>query len=549
MRRKKRTVWVTGHKNPDTDSICSAIAYAHLKNQIHPDYNYIPVRAGHRNEETHFVLEHFHVKTPRFVTNVQTQVQDIAYREMKLVSKDISLMRAWSMMRELSVMTLPIGEGDHLEGLITIGDIATAYMEVADSWILSAAKTYYKNIVETLDGEMIVGDITARFEKGKVLVGAANPDEMEKFIEPHDMVILGNRYEAQLCAIEMEAECIVVTQGAPVSKTIQKLATERGCSIIVTKYDTFTASRLLNQSMPIEHFMIGEPLDTFRPDDTMDHVKETMAKLRHRYFPIVDKDGKFLGMLSKRNLLDMVPKAVILVDHNEKTQALDGIEEAEILEIIDHHRLGSLETMQPVFFRNQPVGCTSTIVYSMYLENQVEIPKDMAGMMCSAILSDTLMFRSPNCTQADRTAAEALAKIAGIDLESFAAEMFHAATNYEKRPVEDIFKQDLKKFSMGDRKFEIGQISFLSDADVEGLKERVLNHMQELIERGDSEGIYFMMTNIVKESTELLFKGNGTRDIVDEAFHENTGEDSVVLPGIVSRKKQLVPQLMATMHQ
>ncbi|MBE5905380.1 MAG: putative manganese-dependent inorganic diphosphatase [Lachnospiraceae bacterium] len=549
MKHKKRTVWVTGHKNPDTDSICSAIAYAYLKNQINPEYEYVPVRAGHRNEETHYVLDYFEVETPRYVTNVQTQVQDISYREMDLVPGDISLMKAWKMMRELSVMTLPIGYDHEIEGLITIGDIATAYMEVADSWVLSAAKTYYRNIVETLEGEMIVGDIDTRFESGKVMVAAANPNEVEKFIEPGDMVILGNRYEAQLCAIEMEAACLIITQGAEVSKTIQKLATERGCYVIVTPYDTFTASRLLNQSMPIEHFMVPTPLNTFKPEDTVGHVKETMAKLRHRYFPIVDDKGSFLGMLSKRNLLESMPKAVILVDHNEKSQALDGIEEAEILEIIDHHRLGSLETMQPVFFRNQPVGCTATIIYSMFVENQVEIPQKIAGLLCSAILSDTLMFRSPTCTSLDREACAMLAAIAGIQVETFASEMFHAASNYEERPVEDIFKQDLKKFALGDQKFEIGQISFLSDKDVEGLKERVLEHMQERIDNGLSEGIYFMMTNIVKERTDLLFKGEGTREIVEDAFHENTLEDSVMLPGVVSRKKQLVPQLMATMHQ
>ncbi len=549
MSQRKRTVWVVGHKNPDTDSICSAIAYAYLKNKINEDCEYIPVRAGHRNEETHFVLDYFGVESPKFVTNVQSQVRDIDFRQVNVVPKDISLMKAWKLMRENDVMTLPIVEDDALIGLITIGDIATAYMEVADCWILSAAKTQYSNIVETLEGEMIVGDLNERFEEGKVIVAAANPEQMEEFIEPKDMVILGNRYESQLCAIEMEASCIVVTQGAKVSKTIQKLAVENNCTVITTPYDTFTATRLLNQSMSIEHFMIKEPLNKFKMDDTIKHVKETMAKLRHRYFPIVDDENHFLGMISKRNLLDMTPKAVILVDHNEKSQAVDGIDDAEILEIIDHHRLGSMETMQPVFFRNQPLGCTATIVYSMFNESGVEIPKHIAGVLCGAILSDTLMFRSPTCTSIDRDAAQQLAQIAEIDIEKFSAEMFHAGSNFEQRPVEEIFKQDLKKFGMGDKNFEIGQISYVSDSDVEGLKERLLNYMNERISNGTSEGIYFMLTNIVQETTELIFTGEGTKDIVDEAFHADTKESSVILPGVVSRKKQLVPQLMSTMHQ
>ena len=549
MKQRKRKVWVVGHRNPDTDSICSAIAYAYLKNQIDDNYEYVPIRAGHRNEETHFVLDYFNVESPRYVTNVQSQVKDIDFREINAVSKDISLMKALKIMRENDAMTLPITEGEELIGLITIGDIATAYMEVADSWILSAAKTQYANIVETLEGTLVVGDIAERFEGGKVIVAAASPDQMEDFIGPKDMVILGNRYESQLCAIEMNASCLVVTQGSQVSKTIQKLATERGCTIITTEYDTFTAARLLNQSMPIEHFMLKEPLTKFKMDDSVEYVRETMAKLRHRYFPIVDENNHFLGMLSKRNLLDMTPKALILVDHNEKSQAVDGIEDAEILEIIDHHRLGSMETMQPVFFRNQPLGCTATIIYSMYRESNVEIPKHIAGLLCGAILSDTLMFRSPTCTMVDQNAAKELAKIAQIDIESFSAEMFHAGSNFEQRPVDEIFNQDLKKFGMGDKKFEIGQISFMSDNDIIGLKERLLDFMEERVKSGASEGIYFMLTNIVQERTELLFVGSGTMDIVDEAFHENTGERSVVLPGVVSRKKQLVPQLMSTMHQ
>lgn len=549
MSNRKRTVWVTGHKNPDTDSICSAIAYAYLKNQICEDKEFVPIRVGHMNEETHFVLNYFGVEKPRYISNVQTQVRDIGFRETKGVSKDISLMKAWKLMKERDAMTLPILEDDVMVGLITIGDIATAYMEVADNRILAEAKTSYANIVETLEGTLLVGDINRTFSEGKVLVAAANPDQMEEYIAPHDLVILGNRYESQLCAIEMEAECIVVTQDVKVSMTIQKLAKEHNCQIICTPYDTFTAARLLNQSMPIGNFMIHEPLTKFRLDDTIDYVKETMAKLRHRYFPIVDAKNHCLGLLSKRNLLDMTPKALILVDHNEKSQAVDGIEEAEILEIIDHHRIGSMETMQPVFFRNQPLGCTATIIYNMFQESSVEVPKQIAGLLCSAILSDTLMFRSPTCTVIDKNAARELAEVAEIDIEKFASEMFHAGSNFVERSIEEIFSQDLKKFAMGEHSFEIAQISYLSDAEVEGLKERLLKYMDERVETKQSNGIYFMLTNIVKEKTTLLFKGDGTREIVDEAFHADTGEESVELPGIVSRKKQLVPQLMATMQQ
>ena len=493
---KKRKVWVAGHKNPDTDSICSAIAYAYLKNQTGTD-EYIPVRPGHLSEETYYVLKYFNVPKPLYITNVQSQVKDIDYRVVEGVDKEISLMKAWDIMRSNDVMTLPIVDGDKLLGLISLGDIATAYMDVMDNRILSQAKTQYKNIVGTLNGAMLVGDVENRFTEGKVLIGAANPDQMEKLIEKHDLIILGNRYESQLCAIEMGASCIIVTQNAEVSLTIQKLATERGCYIITTPYDTYTAARLLNQSMPIEHFMLTSKLTTFLPDDPVEKVKETMAKLRHRYFPVVDKDNCYLGLLSKRSLLDMTPKALILVDHNEKSQAVDGIDDAEVLEIIDHHRLGTLETMAPVFFRNQPLGCTATIIYLMYKEQHVEIPKEIAGLLCAAILSDTLIYRSPTCTEIDKKAVEELAAIAGIDPDIFATEMFRAGINFAQRSVDEIFKQDLKKFAIGEKTIEVAQLNFMAEEEIEGLEERLLEYMKNRISGGSVENIYFMMTFII----------------------------------------------------
>lgn len=547
---KKRTVWISGHKNPDTDSICSAIAYAHLKNSIDQTKNYVPIRCGHMNEETHYVLNYFGIKKPKYITSVQAQVSDIDFRDVNGIDRDMSLKKAWETMKVENVMTLPIVEDEELKGLITVGDIATAYMDVADNRILATAKTPYKNIVETLKGEMILGDEQKIFSEGKVLIAAATPDQVEEFIDPHDIVILGNRYESQLCAIEMDADCIIVTQSTQVSKTIQKLAADHDCAIIVTPYDTYTAARMLNQSMPVGKFMNEGPLRTFHLNDSVSLVKETMAKLRHRYFPIVNDDDHLLGFISKRNLLDMTPKAVILVDHNEKSQAIDGIDEAEVLEIIDHHRIGSLETMTPVYFRNMPLGCTASIIYMMYQENQVEIPKEIAGLLCGAILSDTLMYRSPTCTEFDKNTAEKLAKIAGIDVESFAAEMFHAGSNFEKRPIKEVFNQDLKKFSVGEATFEVGQINYMTDGEVDELKGRLIKYMEKEIEEKSSlDAIYFMLTSIVKESTELLFVGQGVRDLVDDAFHEDTKENSVWLPGVVSRKKQLVPSIMGTMNQ
>ncbi len=548
--KKARKTIVIGHRNPDTDSICSAICYANLKRAVTGE-DYQPGRAGKVNEETQFVLAHFGVEAPKLVENVKTQVRDIEIRETKGVKKNLSLKKAWNLMQEANVVTIPaVTEDGLLEGLITVGDIAKSYMNVYDSSILSKANTQYANIVETLEGAMVVGSEEAYFNEGKVLIAAANPDMMEYYISKGDLVILGNRYESQLCAIEMDAACIIVCEGAAVSLTIKKLAQEHGCTVMTTPYDTYTAARLVNQSMPISYFMKTEELITFELDDYIDDIKEVMASKRHRDFPILDKNGRYRGMISRRNLLGAKGKRIILVDHNEKTQAVEGMESAEILEIIDHHRLGTVETISPVFFRNQPVGCTATIVYQMYQENGVEIEPKIAGLLCSAIISDTLLFRSPTCTAVDREAALRLAEIAGIDVEKYAGSMFAAGSNLKGKTDAEIFYQDFKKFTIGKVSFGVGQISSLNAEELEELKGRLLPYIAKAREEHGMDMMYFMLTNILTESTELLCEGQGAEQLVAGAFHAGgeTGsgmKDHVVsLPGVVSRKKQLIPQIM-----
>lgn len=549
---EKRKTIVIGHKNPDTDSICSAICYANLKTSI-TGKEYVPCRAGHINEETQFVLNYFGVEAPELVSNVKTQVRDIEIRETAGVDRNISLKKAWNLMQDANVVTLPaVNANNVLEGLITVGDITKSYMNVLDSSILSKARTQYSNIIETLEGQLVIGEESAYFDQGKVLIAAANPDLMEYYIAPHDLVILGNRYESQLCAIEMEADCIIVCEGAAVSMTIRKLAQERGCTVITTPYDTYTAARLINQSMPISYFMKTENLITFEDGDFIDDIKDVMASKRHRDFPILDKDGKYKGMISRRNLLGARGKQIVLVDHNEKNQAVDGIENAEILEIIDHHKLGTVETIAPVFFRNQPLGCTATIVYQMYNENSVPMDKKIAGLLCSAIISDTLLFRSPTCTEIDKMAALALAGEAGIDINQYAREMFSAGSNLKSKTDDEIFYQDFKRFNSGKVSFGVGQISSLNADELDSLKERLLPYLKKAHKEHGVDMMFFMLTNILNESTILLYEGTGALPMLTNAFHleENTEEardsasGTVELPGVVSRKKQLIPAIM-----
>jgi len=416
---------------------------------------------------------------------------------------------------------------------------------VYDNHILAEAKTSYRNIIETLEGEMVVGDPDAIFDKGNVLVAAANPDLMENFIKEHDLVIQGNRYESQLCAIEMNADCIVVTNGAPISVTIKKLAEEKNCAVITTPYETFTVARLINQSMPISHFMKTSGLVKFSVDDDVHEIREIMAKERFRGFPVLDENGDYYGMISRRNLLGMKRKQVILVDHNERAQAVEGIENAEIVEIIDHHRLAAIETVQPVYFRNQPWGCTATIIYQMYREEGVEVDARTAGLLCSAIISDTLLFRSPTCTPVDKAAALELAAIAGVDADALGKEMFAAGSKLKNKTGQELFYQDYKVFDWEGTTVGIGQISSLDEVELAEVKKKVLDYMDKMSGRRGTDMFFIMLTSILHEYSEVLCDGQTALKLLKTAFPEALMEEkSGVLPGVVSRKKQLIPVLM-----
>lgn len=541
-----QNIYVIGHKNPDTDSICSAICYAHLKKAITGE-NYIPKRAGDINAETDFVLKFFKAEAPGYVENVYTQVKDVEYRHMDGVSENISIKRAWEKLSSTHATTLPaVDKHGKLIGVITVKDIAMSYMEVYDNTIISTAHTPYENIIETLSAELIVGNKKDIVKKGKVLIAAANPDMMENYISKDDIVILGNRYESQLCAIEMDAQCIIICDGAPASKTITKLAEEKNCSIISTPYDTYTVARLINQSIPIKHFMTTSNLITFSLEDYITDIREVMASKRHQYYPVLDEYGKYTGLISQRNYLNAHPKKVILVDHNEHAQTVDGIDEVTLLEVIDHHRIGGMQTMNPVYFRNQPLGCTATIIYQMYLENNIEIPEQIAGLLCSAIISDTLMFRSPTCTPMDENACRVLAGIAKIDIDKFASDMFNAGSNLKNRSFEEIFEQDYKEFNSEDFSFGIGQISAFNKDTLKNIKGGIKAYMENVYKEKDADILCFMLTNIFEESTELLYYGKDAEQLLAKAFNlESVSGGSIHLPDVVSRKKQVIPKIMS----
>lgn len=542
-----RKVGVIGHRNPDTDSICSAIAYAALKNAI-GEISCEPLRAGALNGETEYVLRRFGVAPPELCPDVSAQVMDIDIRPMPGTDGMTTVRKAWETMRDQQISTLPItDENGYLTGIITLKDLAMANMDISSTRFLSVSHTPYRNIIETLSGTLITGDPDGCVTTGKVVVGAASPELMEEVLEPGDLVLVANRYESQYCAVEMGAACIVVCTGSAVPKTIIRLAKEKGCTIISTPHDTYPASCMISQSVPISYYMLRNNLLTFRTTDSVEDVKEVMGKVRFVYFPVLDTEGKYVGVISRRNLLNLRRKQLILVDHNEKTQCVDGWEEAEILEIIDHHRIGNLETSGPVYFRNQPVGCTATVIYQMYQEADQDVPADIAGLLLSAILSDTLKFQSPTCTPLDVRTAKSLSALAGVEIDDLAQAMFEAGESLEGKTAEEIFQQDYKTFLQGSLQIGVGQGSFVSQANYDKARAMVSEYLSTA--KLNVDMAFYMLTSLQDQSAMILCAGDGAQALLSRAFHTEPTDGGVLLPGVVSRKKQFVPQLIRALQE
>ena len=550
MPKAAHKVVVIGHRNPDTDSICSAIAYAELKNKT-SDLVCEPRRAGKMNQETEFVLKKFGVKPPRMCTDVNPKIRDVDYREMPGILGSTSLRKAWEIMRDKQIDTLPVTSADNdLEGVITVKDIATANMDVFDTGILAKSRTSFRNILETLDGTMAVGSEDDVCTTGHIRIGTATPEMLESTVEKGDIVILTNRYESQLCAIEKEASLLILCNNAKVGRTIQRIAEETGVAIMTTPVDTYAAGKLISQCAPISYYMTRSDIMKFTLVTPVADVTRVMAKVRHRYFPILDEDGKYCGMVSRRNIINLRKRRIILVDHNEATQAVEGFDQAEILEIIDHHRIGSLETSGPVYFRNQPVGCTATIVTQMYDENGVTIPQKIAGLLLAAILSDTLVFRSPTCTPIDVNAANRLAKIAGVDINEFANEMFEAGEKLDGKTAEEVFLQDFKVFMCGDIRFGVAQGSYMTRKNLTAAEALLKPYLEEARNKQNVEDIYMLLTDVPKEESVVICNGRYAAEVLTDGFDTQPAADaSWTLPGVVSRKKQFIPALMTAYQE
>ncbi len=546
--RPRPEVLVIGHQNPDTDSICSAIAYAALKNALDDGETYIPCRAGNISEETAWVLRRFQLPEPRLAEDVAPTIRDVEIRRIPGVDGELTVKDAWAIMRDGDITTLPIVDGGgYLEGLISLKDLAVAQMDILDNRALSRAGTRYSSVARTLTGSIAAGSPDAVVSGGRILIGAGTAESIREAVQEGDVVMVANRESAQRSAIEGGAGCLVVCLGGEILPSVRAMAEERGCVILSTPLDTYRAAYFINQSVPIRHYMVRR-IDTFTLSTPLEDAMRVMGGVRHVYFPVLDDAGKYYGVISRRNLINRRRKQLVLVDHNEKTQCVPGWEQAEIREIVDHHRIGGMQTITPIFFRNQPVGSTATIVAAMYRE-QGRIPeKEIAGALCCAILSDTLMFRSPTCTDADRGTAAELAALAGADMFELGEAMFEAGEDLTGKSAEQLLTRDYKEFAAGKVEFGVGQASFLSAGARRQAAALTAPELDRLRKERGMDHLFFLLTDISSGSSDVLCAGPGAEALLREAF-ALPPEAPLTLPGVVSRKKQFIPAVMETLHR
>lgn len=542
-------VYVSGHRNPDTDSICSAIAYSYLLNATNK-YKAIPVRLGEINRETEYVLKRFGVEHPVLLKTVKQKVEDLNYDKVTVFSKDLTLKTAWFLLKQQNLKSAPIlDEHGQLLGLLSTSNIIEGYMDQWDSEVLKKAKTPVENVIDTLEANVIYLNESLKVVEGDIHIAAMSGSEAKKRIHENDVVIVGgDRSDDLEELISVKPSLIVLTGSLTADENVVKKCEEQGISIISTPYNTYQTSQQIVQAIPVEYVMIKGDIKTFSTDDTLDYMKEVMSETRYRGYPVIDLNNRCVGSISRFALLKGLRKKVILVDHNERGQSIPGIEEADILEIVDHHRVADIQTVGPLLFRGEPLGSTATIVTKMFDELDVEMPSHIAGLLLGAVVSDTLLFKSPTCTPVDTKIAKKLAKIAGVDIQEFAMEMFKAGTSLVGKTVDEIFNQDFKKFSFDNLQVGVAQVNSM---DIEGFlpyKKDMLDYMNKFAEDNNLEFTLLLLTDIINANSEI-FVGGPRPELVEKAFNVQLTECQGTLVGVISRKKQVVPAITAVMSE
>ena len=543
----REVVYITGHKNPDTDSIMSAIAYADLKNRL-GEVRAIPIRLGKLNPESRFVLDYFGVEAPKIKESMQLQVKDLDIDTGNIIDPSIAIRNAWDIFQKGEAHSLSVVDADgKIVGIASLSNITRAYMDVWDDKILGRSKTPIDNIIDVLAAHIINLPDNPRSYNGKMTVFAMNEGEennLEDVIIEGDIVISGNRDDYYEFLIKQKVGLIILTHGAVMNEEMVKLARENNVTVLSTEYNSFMTARLLPMTIPISHVMTTDNLVYFTTEDNLDQVRDAMAKSRFRSYPVVDSSERIVGSVSRYHLISSEKKKLILVDHNERNQSIDDIEEAEIQEIIDHHRVANILTTGPVFFRAEPVGSTATIISEMYLESGIRPSKKIAGILCAAIISDTLLFRSPTTTETDKRILDRMSKIADLNPEEFADKMFRAATSLKGKSATDLVEGDVKTFNIGGEDFRVGQVMTMNPGELIPIMDELKDLMDKKIKAKNESTFVLVLTDIFNQRSELLVVGEHF-DSIREEFGEITERGTINAPGVLSRKKQVIPKLTA----
>lgn len=533
-----KPVYVIGHKNSDMDSIASAYAYARLLQMQGEDA--IPARNGELKPEVRLVLDRYQVAAPEALDDVYLRVSDVMRRGVISAHLDQPLLEAGQVLQEHNRRSMPVVDAENkVRGIIATEDFAKLFFKDLDPQAVNRIPLNRDNLVRVLKGRVLV---EGRRQLGdRVLVGAMEAESMVDYVEKGCLVVLGDREDAQLAAIENGAAALVITGDLLVSERTLAAARRQGVMVISTGYHTFTAVRLINLSMAVQDIMNRE-FDYCHPDNLVDEIQPLLA--RRRSLPVVNNEGKLAGYLSRTDLINARPKQVILVDHNEQAQAVDGIDEADLLGIIDHHRIADVHTNKPIMFRAAPVGCTGTIIVGLYHEAGFAVPREAAGLLLAGLLYDTLILRSPTCTPRDEAVANELAEITGEDIEKYGQEIFASATaDLSSRSAKELLTSDFKEFTVRDSKFAIGTVETANPASIEKRSPELLAEMQKLAQERGYNCFMFMIVDILNMRCRLLVYG-GERAVAGVlGLPLEPDQHSIIVEGMVSRKKQLVPLL------
>lgn len=535
-----KPILIIGHKNPDTDSICSAIGYAYLKQE--QGFNAIAARAGEINPETKFVLDYFQVPAPRLIEDLHLRISDIKLNHPPVVKSSDSLRDVGKLFVEQRLKAVPVvNDQGKILGLVTVTDLANRYFEELAMQDLKSAQVDYASVAHALDAQFCAGqELANTIVAGEVKIAAASTNTFISMVNPQDLIIIGDRFEAQLASLRAGVSCMVLTSGAMPDELIVQEAHKLGCVILSTPHGTYRTTRIINQSIAIDKIMQPN-LICFKATDLLEDVKQKMLSTSYRSYPVLD-NGIYVGLLDRGKFVIPERQDVILVDHNERSQAVEGIEEAHILEIVDHHRLGGLTTGDPLFIRLDTVGSTATIVANMIFHRAIDFTREIAGILMSAIISDTMYFRSPTSTDTDRETVCRLAKIAQVDdVEEFAMQVLQSGSVINSLSPAEVVRTDIKEFNFGEYRFAISQIGIMNEQDALKKAVELSTALNDLRLQRNYDCALLMATDILKEGTNLFFVGE--QHLLDNIFGQSIDDLYYHLPGVMSRKKQVVPML------